>query len=272
MKRKTVTKLSSLNSNESLRGLIVFLACVVLSGCAGIEARRRNPAETDKREASATPTEAAIRLRAGESARHASFQISLESTPCKGFKDVGVALSGWAEDEVPLKDIVELIPDPLTGDQHFLLHGRMQDLINIAGKRTSLANLDYHLNSIPGVTDGAFYMPDEDPHDHVTRLVACVAAPGLTASRLLAELRTRIDAVFLPRPLLLVASLPRNSTGKLPRDILRQFIAMHTAAAGKKATEGVPGNLAMHVESGLIEETTPPSLHPKNAIESKSTA
>jgi len=110
MKRKTVTKLSSLNSNESLRGLIVFLACVVLSGCAGIEARRRNPAETDKREASAAPIEAVIRLRAGESARHASFQISLESTPCKGFKDVGVALSGWAEDEVPPKDIVELIP------------------------------------------------------------------------------------------------------------------------------------------------------------------
>jgi len=177
------------------------------------------------------------------------------------------ASQGHIEIPVALNDIVEL-----TGDSNFLLHGRTQDLINIAGKRTSLANLDYHLNSIPGVVDGAFYMPDENPHDHVTRLIACVAAPGLTASRLLAELRTRIDTVFLPRPLLLVASLPRNSTGKLPRDILRQFIAMHTAAAGKKAAEGVPDNLAMHVDSGLIEEPTPSSLHPKNATESKSTA
>ncbi|MES2553731.1 MAG: AMP-binding protein [Pseudomonadota bacterium] len=182
------------------------------------------------------------------------------------------ASHGHIEIPVALNDIVELIPEPLSEGQRFLLHGRMQDLINIAGKRTSLANLDYHLNSIPGVTDGAFYMPDEDPHDHVTRLVACVAAPGLTASRLLAELRTRIDAVFLPRPLLLVASLPRNSTGKLPRDILRQFIAMHIAAAGKKAAEGVHGNLDVDLKSGLIEETTPPSLHPKNATESKSTA
>lgn len=99
------------HSNNSTRVLVIFCAaCVLLSGCAGIEARRRNPLETDKREASAAPTEAAIRLRASESARHANFQISRQSTPCKDFKDVGVALSGWAKDEVPPKDIVELVP------------------------------------------------------------------------------------------------------------------------------------------------------------------
>jgi acyl-coenzyme A synthetase/AMP-(fatty) acid ligase len=68
-------------------------------------------------------------------------------------------------------------------------------------------------------------MPDEVSHDHVTRLSACVVAPGLTASTLLAALRLRIDPVFLPRPLLFVESLPRNSTGKLPRDALQKLIA-----------------------------------------------
>ena len=71
-------------------------------------------------------------------------------------------------------------------------------------------------------------MPDELSHDHVTRLCACVVAPKLTADQILAELRTRIDPVFLPRPLLFVESLPRNSTGKLPRNALQKLISQHT--------------------------------------------
>jgi acyl-coenzyme A synthetase/AMP-(fatty) acid ligase len=130
---------------------------------------------------------------------------------------------GHIEVAVPLNDVIE----PLENG-HFLLQGRMQDMINIAGKRSSLANLNHHLNSINSVIDGAFFMPDERSHDHVTRLCACVVAPNLSAAQILAELRTRIDPVFLPRPLLLVESLPRNSTGKLPRKALQALISQHT--------------------------------------------
>lgn len=128
---------------------------------------------------------------------------------------------GHVEIASHLNDIIEL-----TDDQCFLLHGRKQDLINIAGKRSSLAHLNYHLNAIEGVIDGAFFMPDELSHDHVTRLGACVVAPSLTTSSLLAALRLHIDPVFLPRPLLFVESLPRNATGKLPREALKKlFVA-----------------------------------------------
>ena len=130
---------------------------------------------------------------------------------------------GHIEIAVPLNDVIE----PLDNER-FLLQGRMQDIINIAGKRSSLANLNHHLNSISGVIDGAFFMPDELSHDHVTRLCACVVATKLTADQILAELRTRIDPVFLPRPLLFVESLPRNSTGKLPRNALQKLISQHT--------------------------------------------
>jgi len=132
------------------------------------------------------------------------------------------AEGGHVEPPVPLSDMIE--PADST---YFLLHGRTQDLINIAGKRNSLDSLNHHLNSIEGVIDGAFFMPDEVSHDHVTRLIACVVAPSLTASALLAALRLRIDPVFLPRPLLFVESLPRNSTGKLPRVALQKLIASH---------------------------------------------
>jgi acyl-coenzyme A synthetase/AMP-(fatty) acid ligase len=42
----------------------------------------------------------------------------------------------------------------------------------------------------------------------------------LAREALMAALRLRIDPIFLPRPLVFVDSLPRNSTGKLPRDAL----------------------------------------------------
>jgi len=118
-----------------------------------------------------------------------------------------------------LNDVIELIDD-----EHFLLHGRKADLVNIAGKRHSLASLNYLLNSIPGVVDGVFFMPDETRADHVHRLAACVVAPGMEVSGLLAALRRLIDPVFLPRPLLLLDELPRNSTGKLPREALHTLL------------------------------------------------
>jgi acyl-coenzyme A synthetase/AMP-(fatty) acid ligase len=49
----------------------------------------------------------------------------------------------------------------------------------------------------------------------------------MKASTLLAALRQRIDAVFIPRPLVLLAALPRNSTGKLPRDALQALASQH---------------------------------------------
>ncbi|BDT69403.1 hypothetical protein os1_35930 [Comamonadaceae bacterium OS-1] len=132
-------------------------------------------------------------------------------------QDGGTWVSGaHVEQSVPMGDILESL-----SATHFLLHGRMGDLVNIAGKRSSLAYLNHQLNAIDGVVDGAFYMPEERGQDGVTRLMAFVVAPGLTQAALLVALRGRIDPIFLPRPLLLLDRLPRNSTGKLPREALQ---------------------------------------------------
>jgi acyl-coenzyme A synthetase/AMP-(fatty) acid ligase len=122
-------------------------------------------------------------------------------------------------DDIFLNDVIEL-----QGPEHFLLHGRMTDMVNIAGKRTSLSNLNYHLNSIPGVVDGVFVMPQGEARG-IARLLAFAVAPSLTAEVILSDLRTRIDPVFLPRPLQLVETLPRNATGKLSNEAVRGLIA-----------------------------------------------
>jgi acyl-coenzyme A synthetase/AMP-(fatty) acid ligase len=110
----------------------------------------------------------------------------------------------------------------------FLLHGRTADLVNIAGKRSSLGYLNHQLNAVPGVADGAFFMPDDEGDAMtVARLMAFAVAPGMNASGVLAALRERIDAIFLPRPLVLLESLPRNVNGKLPREALQALAHAH---------------------------------------------
>ena len=139
--------------------------------------------------------------------------------------DLVSVAGGHVENEVAFSDVIE--PD---GSDAFVLRGRNADLVNIAGKRTSLGYLNHQLNGIEGVRDGVFFMPDES--GGVTRLTAFVVAPGVPRDVLLGELRARVDAVFLPRPLYFVEALPRNATGKLPRETLLQFA--QTCAASTK--------------------------------------
>lgn len=130
------------------------------------------------------------------------------------------ARGGHVEQPTPLCDVLEV-----TAPDRFLLHGRMSDLVNIAGKRSSLAYLNHQLNAVPGVLDGAFFIRDADDTsaNGITRVGALVVAPGLNAAAVAEELRKRIDPVFLPRPLLFVNLLPRNDTGKLPHEALHSL-------------------------------------------------
>lgn len=137
-------------------------------------------------------------------------------------RDGYAAHGGHVDGLVPLSDVLEVVDE-----HHFILHGRGADLINIAGKRTSLAYLNEQLGGIPGVIDGAFLMPDDEPDDHVTRLRAAAVTDGLSVQDVLDALRHRIDPLFLPRPLILVERLPRNAASKLPRADLMALFAAH---------------------------------------------
>lgn len=132
-----------------------------------------------------------------------------------------IAKGGHVLRATPLCDLLELV-----NDREFRLRGRISDLVNIAGKRTSLGDLNSALNEIPGVIDGVFFLPDQLQPG--ARLTAFVVAPQLTSGQILNALRNKVDEVFLPRPLHLVAALPRTETGKLPREALFHLQAMVT--------------------------------------------
>jgi acyl-coenzyme A synthetase/AMP-(fatty) acid ligase len=130
------------------------------------------------------------------------------------------AQGGHVEQLTPMCDVIEI-----TSADEFLLHGRTADLVNVAGKRSSIGYLNAQLNAISGVLDGAFFLrEDSGGATGVTRLGAMVVAPGMSAASVTEHLRRLIDPVFMPRPLLIVDRLPRNATGKLPQQALHRLV------------------------------------------------
>ncbi len=136
-----------------------------------------------------------------------------------------IVSGGHVAEPTPLADILQL-----QGPNRFRLLGRANDLIHVAGKRSSLGHLNFHLNSIEGVDDGAFWLPD-DVVDAVVRPIAFVVAPRLDSGQIVAALRSRIEAPFVPRRIVFVEALPREATGKLTARALRE-LALQNPAAG----------------------------------------
>lgn len=122
-------------------------------------------------------------------------------------------------EEVMLPDIVEL-----TGPNSFRWIGRQQDMVNIAGKRGSLTELNFRLQEIPGVVDGVIFAPAGEQR-HGDRLAALVVAPDLDVSDILDTLKHKVEPVFLPRPILKVPHLPRQGTGKLAIKSVQEMFA-----------------------------------------------
>ena len=135
------------------------------------------------------------------------------------FKNGNTYLQGpQFKNDIAVHDIVEI-----KDAAHFELVGRDSDLIKIAGKRISLTDLNQKLWDIEGVVDGVFFAP-QDGGKLNARLTAFVVAPGLSKDQVLSALKEHIEPAFLPRPLIMVAELPRNATGKLPQKELQNLL------------------------------------------------
>jgi acyl-coenzyme A synthetase/AMP-(fatty) acid ligase len=115
----------------------------------------------------------------------------------------------WLAHGQLLQDIIEM-----HADGSFRVVGRHSDLVEVAGKRASLADLTRRLVNLPGVKDAIVFQPESEGGS-VRRCAALVVAPGLSAREVLRRFRLEVDAAFLPRPLVIVPALPRNQVGKL---------------------------------------------------------
>jgi acyl-coenzyme A synthetase/AMP-(fatty) acid ligase len=144
--------------------------------------------------------------------------------------DGGTAVVAAAHLPAPVR-----LPDKLEfgDDGSFLLVGRDSDLVKVGGKRTSIAEVTRLIMAIPGVTDAVVFSPTEE--SAAVRLAAFVVSPSADAEAVRSALRLVLDPVFIPRPILMVAALPRGATGKLAHDVVRRMFA---EGAGTGARDG----------------------------------
>ena len=113
----------------------------------------------------------------------------------------------------PLHDVIEKI-DAKT----FTLKGRSNDIIDIAGKRISLAGLNQQLITIEGVTDAVVFIPENSLRP------AALVVSILSKHQLKQQLSRIMDDVFIPRPLYLVKHIERGPTGKITKaNLLEQY-------------------------------------------------
>ena len=118
----------------------------------------------------------------------------------------------WYERPQKLMDVLER-----RGADGFVALGRNSDLVEVAGKRASLADITRRLCAVDGVEDAVAFQPEAAAAGVANRVAAVVVSRGVSAREIATQLAASLDAVFLPRPLVLVDRIPRDAVGKVSR-------------------------------------------------------
>lgn len=107
-------------------------------------------------------------------------------------------------------------------DGELALRGRVDDLVNIKGKKVNPREVEAVLAQLPGVKEVAVLgvcLPDRTG-EVLRAVVAVTAADALTAEEVVAWCRPRLSPHKVPRSVVLVPELPRTPRGKLDRGSL----------------------------------------------------
>lgn len=104
---------------------------------------------------------------------------------------------------------------------------RAKDLVISGGYNVYPKEIEAEIDRLPGVVESAvFGVPHPDLGEGVTAaVVRAPDVPGLSEAEVLQALRTRLASYKLPRRLIFVEDLPRNSMGKVEKKLLRERYA-----------------------------------------------
>jgi amino acid adenylation domain-containing protein len=118
-------------------------------------------------------------------------------------------------------DLVTLDPDG-----NYLFGGRTDDMIKSRGYRVELGDIDLALLSCPGVESAAaIALPDDEIGNRLFAFATLVTNTELDADAILAHCRSRLPKYMIPESLQIKDDLPRTSTNKIDRNILRAEVS-----------------------------------------------
>ncbi len=120
------------------------------------------------------------------------------------------ASTQYLPNKIEISDEIDMLDDNL-----FILKGRSSDMVDIAGKRGSLLEINQVLLKFSELVDGVVFVPESE--SNVRRLAALVVLPShISVNEVKAYLKKHLDNAFVPRPIIKVDALPRQDSGKLP--------------------------------------------------------
>jgi malonyl-CoA/methylmalonyl-CoA synthetase len=101
--------------------------------------------------------------------------------------------------------------------------GRGKDLIITGGFNVYPKEIETEIDAIPGVVESAVVgVPHADFGEGVTAVVVKDKASNLTEKDVLGTLNERLAKFKLPKRVIFVDELPRNTMGKVQKNLLRQ--------------------------------------------------
>jgi malonyl-CoA/methylmalonyl-CoA synthetase len=101
--------------------------------------------------------------------------------------------------------------------------GRSKDLIISGGFNVYPAEVESVLNDMPGVAESAVIgVPHADFGEAVVAVVVARAGSTPDAAALIASLKSRIANFKVPKRVFVVGELPRNTMGKVQKNLLRE--------------------------------------------------
>ncbi|HVY82578.1 MAG TPA: malonyl-CoA synthase [Steroidobacteraceae bacterium] len=111
----------------------------------------------------------------------------------------------------------------IDADGYVTIVGRAKDLIITGGYNVYPAEIEGYLNEIAGVAESAVIgVPHPDFGEGVVAVVVPKAGASLEPPALIATLKGRIAGFKVPKSCILIDALPRNTMGKVQKNLLRE--------------------------------------------------
>jgi malonyl-CoA/methylmalonyl-CoA synthetase len=100
--------------------------------------------------------------------------------------------------------------------------GRDKDLIISGGLNVYPKEIEFEIDQMDGIAESAVIgLPHPDFGEAVTAVVVCHKNTGLDEAAVIKHLKTRLAGFKIPKRVIFVDTLPRNTMGKVQKNILR---------------------------------------------------
>ncbi|MDT3684332.1 MAG: malonyl-CoA synthase [Pseudorhodoplanes sp.] len=101
--------------------------------------------------------------------------------------------------------------------------GRAKDMVITGGFNVYPVEIEAEIDALPGVVESAVIgCPHPDFGEGVTAVVVCKPDTTLTEKGIIAQLEPRLAKFKLPKRVIFVDDLPRNTMGKVQKNVLRE--------------------------------------------------